>query len=109
MNAPGASAPTPSFPSSQRLLNKVAIVTGSSSGLGRAISLAYNTQGAAVVCADLDPVATAPAKDGDVKATHEVLVERGGKSIFVQCDVTDSQNVMNLIAKTVEEYGRLDM
>ena len=101
--------PTPSFPSSQRLVNRVAIVTGSSSGLGRAISLAYDAQGAAVVCADLNSVAKAPAKEGDVKATHEVIGERGGKSIFVRCDVTDSQDVMDLIAKTVKEYGRLDM
>ena len=112
MNAPtNGSAPTPSFspPASGRLQNKVAAITGASSGLGRAIALAYSAEGAAVVCADLDPVSKAPAKVGDVQATHEVIGERGGKSTFVKCDVTDSQDVQNLVDKAVQEYGRLDM
>lgn len=93
----------------QRLLDKVAIITGASSGLGRAIAIAYATHGAAVVCADLRPVAQVHVKEGDVKATHDVILEGGGKSLFVECDVRDSQSVQSLIAKTVEVYGKLDM
>lgn len=96
-------------PSSQRLLDKTAIITGASSGLGRAIALAYATHGAAVVCADLRPVAEVHVKEGDTKATHEVILESGGKSLFVECDVRDSQSVQRLIARAVEVYGRLDM
>ena len=100
---------TTASPSSQRLLNKIAVVTGASSGLGRAIALAFAAHGAAVVCADLQPVARVQVKEEDVKATHEVILETGGKSVFVECDVRDSQSVQDLIAKTVDTYGRLDM
>ena len=110
MNAPVNSAPTPStsLPTSQRLLNKAAIVTGASSGLGRAIAIAYAAEGAAVVCSDLDPIAKVPA-EGDIQATHEIISERGGKSVFVKCDVTESTEVQELVTAAVKQYGRLDM
>ena len=107
MSANEASATA--FPSPQRLLNKTAVITGASSGLGRAIAIAYAAHGAAVVCADLQPVTQVHTKEEDVKATHEVILETGGQSVFVECDVRNSQSVQHLIAKTVEMYGRLDM
>jgi len=62
------SAPAPSVPprTSYRLLDKVMIVTVASSGLGRAIAIAiaYAAKGAAVVCADLNPVANMHLKEG---------------------------------------------
>ena len=97
------------FASPQRLLNKIAVITGASSGLGRAIATTFAAHGAIVVCADLQPVAQVHIKEEDVKATHEVILETGGKSVFVECDVRDSQSVQHLIAKTVDMYGRLDM
>lgn len=96
-------------PSPQRLANKIAIVTGASSGIGRAIATTFATHGATVVCSDLQPVARVHLNEKDVKATHEVILEHGGKSAFVECDVRDSQSVQDLIAKTVDLYGRLDM
>ena len=96
-------------PSSQRLLGKIAVITGASSGLGRAIALAYAINGATVVCADLQPVAGVHIKEEDIKPTHEQILESGGMGIFVQCDVRDSQSVQGLVARTVESYGRLDM
>lgn len=100
---------TLAFPSAQRLLHKVAVITGASSGLGRAIALAFAAHGATVVCADLRPIAEVLIKEEDVKATHEVIQDNGGKSLFLICDVRDSKSVENLIGLTVEVYGRLDM
>ncbi len=94
---------------SNRLLNKVAIVTGSSSGLGRAITLAYAREGAHVVCADLQPTAKVEIRDEATKSTHEVVREKGGKSVFVETDVGDSGSVRDLVDAAVKEFGRVDM
>lgn len=100
MSAHDASATEPPF--SQRLFDKTAVITGASSGLGRAITYTYATHGATVVCADLQPVAQVYVKEEDVKATHEVILESGRKSLFVECDVRDSQCVQSFNAETVE-------
>ena len=94
---------------SSGLKDKVAIVTGSSSGLGRAISLAYAQEGAILACADLHK--SAKTSDfGDISVdTHDVIVQNGGKAIFVQTDVSISEQVKALVAKTVETFGRVDM
>ncbi|KAI9875012.1 MAG: hypothetical protein M1830_009034, partial [Pleopsidium flavum] len=110
MNAPNQTTPTPSSTGgSNRLLNKVAIITGSSSGLGRAITLAYAREGAHVVCADLHPTAKVDIKDEATKATHELVRERGGKSVFVETDVGDSESVKALVDAAVKEFGRVDI
>lgn len=93
-----------------RLSGRVAIVTGSSSGLGRAIALRYASEGAIVMCADIYPVAKADAGYGLQTPTHEVIKsEAGGKSSFVKVDVREEEQVKEMVAKTVAEFGRLDM
>ena len=92
-----------------RLENKVAIVTGSSSGIGRAIALRYAREGAKVVCADLVPESRAKDPDEHVGSTHEVIRQAGGEAIFQQTDVGDSSQVESLVKSAVEEFGRLDM
>lgn len=94
-----------------RLLNKVAVVTGSSSGLGRAIALAFASHGTKlVVCSDLQPE---PRKgsEGESIATHEVIRQTygEGKARFVKCDVGDSEEVKQVIRAAVEDGGRLDV
>ena len=102
-----------STPASGRLDGKVAIVTGSSSGLGRAIALAFAAQGTRlIICADLQekPASSFGAIAGD-GPTHEVICERygQGKAIFVKADVTVADQVRNLVEQAVEHGGRLDM
>ncbi|KAI9811898.1 MAG: hypothetical protein M1827_005249 [Pycnora praestabilis] len=92
-----------------RLQNKVAIVTGASSGLGRAISLAYSREGAFVVCADLQPTAKSITGDKSDAATHELIQKNGGNAVFIKTDVGDSSEVQAMVAKAVEEFGRLDI
>ncbi|KAF2756112.1 NAD(P)-binding protein [Pseudovirgaria hyperparasitica] len=98
---------TPS--SSLRLQGKVAIVTGASSGLGRAIALAYSVQGALVTCADLKPTARPQVPDELNITTHELIQERGGQAIFVEADVTKTDQVEELVKRTVATWGRLDI
>jgi NAD(P)-dependent dehydrogenase (short-subunit alcohol dehydrogenase family) len=93
--------------SSARLQDKVAIVTGASSGLGRAIAIRYSQEGAKVVCADLTP--TARSQDESEITTHDLIVKKGGKATFVQTDVGEAAQMENLVQVAVREYGRLDM
>jgi NAD(P)-dependent dehydrogenase (short-subunit alcohol dehydrogenase family) len=81
---------------SDRLANKVAVVTGAGSGIGLATARRFAAEGAKVVCADIDPVAGQAAAD-----------EVGG--LFVRVDVTDEDDVRALFQKTVDEYGGLDI
>lgn len=90
-----------------RLQDKVAIVTGSSSGLGRAIAIRYAREGAKVVCADLTE--TARSHEESQITTHESIAKGGGSAIFVQTDVGDAGQMENLVRITVGEFGRLDM
>jgi NAD(P)-dependent dehydrogenase (short-subunit alcohol dehydrogenase family) len=95
-----------------RLANKVAIVTGSSSGIGRAISLAYAREGARVVCADLQPTTRFEASSDEDEtrgATHDRITEAGGEAIFVQVDVTEAEQVEELVKTAVRTWGRLDV
>jgi len=92
-----------------RLDGKIAIVTGASSGIGRATALAFSNEGAAVVCSDIRPSPNPSTTGEDQTATHEVIAKAGGKSLFVQCDVTVASEVESLVQRTVQEFGRLDI
>ncbi|OWY43217.1 NAD(P)-binding protein [Alternaria alternata] len=87
-----------------RLNNRVAIVTGSSQGIGREICHQFFVEGAVLVCADLKPIGK-----GETTSTHEWIVGEGGQAIFVETDVSVASSWEVLIAKAVKTYGRLDI
>lgn len=103
--------PQPPPPPPPRLHSKVCLVTGSSSGLGRAIALAFAHNGAhLIVCADLRPEPR-PGIDGEVAPTHEEIcrVWGEGRAVFVKCDVGVSEEVRRAVEVAVAEGGRLDV
>ena len=80
--------------------NKVAFVTGASTGIGRATALAFAKGGARVMVADIN--ADAGAK------TAYLIKEAGGTAEFIKCDVAKSNEVANAIEKTISLYNSLD-
>ena len=84
-----------------RLTGRTLAITGGSSGIGRAIALAFAREGAFVAVGD---VRTEPREGGT--PTHQLL---GDSGTFVQCDVTDPTDVDRLIDVAVARSGRLDV
>src|SRR5207237_7609791 len=85
----------------KRLAGKIAIVTGSSSGIGKAIALTFAKEGASVVVA-------ARRKELCEKTVTQIR-HGGGDATAVQTDVTDEAQVERLITETVKRYGRRDL
>lgn len=85
---------------SKRFENKVVIVTGGANGLGAASALEFAKEGAKVVIADISDAG---------KEISDKLTADGFSSIFVKTDVSNEQAMINLIEKTVEEFGKLDV
>jgi NAD(P)-dependent dehydrogenase (short-subunit alcohol dehydrogenase family) len=81
------------------LQDKVALVTGGTSGIGRATAIAYAQQQAKVVGRRID-------EGGE---TVRLIQEAGGEAIFVQADVTKEADVKAMVDKTVDVFGRLDI
>ena len=78
--------------------NKVALVTGGSSGIGKATALAFARKGTKVVIADWI----------ENLETMDMIENLGGDAIFIKCDVSKSEDVKALIKKTIATFGRLD-
>jgi NAD(P)-dependent dehydrogenase (short-subunit alcohol dehydrogenase family) len=83
-----------------RLGGKVAIITGSASGMGRAGAIMFAAEGAAVVVSDLN------VEGGE--ATVRDCKERGGRAVFQRANVSEQAEVKALVARALKEYGRLD-
>lgn len=88
---------------SRRLDGRVAIVTGSSSGMGRAFALILAEAGASVVCSDLRPEASPKGFEADKHIpTHTVIASKGRPSIFQKCDMGKTDEIVRLVQVAVE-------
>jgi len=83
------------------LQNKVAIVTGGTSGIGRDTAVLFSKEGAKVVVAG--------RREVEGQETTDLIRAAGGEGIFVQTDVSKTAAVQTLLQKTIDKYGRLDI
>lgn len=103
--------PTGAWPDvAPRLLDRVAVVTGSSSGHGRAIAFRLAREGAAVLCLDLRRSALPDGFEPDIDVdTDSVIESHGGRAEFVETDVTSAQALESAADRAVEAFGRIDV
>jgi NAD(P)-dependent dehydrogenase (short-subunit alcohol dehydrogenase family) len=92
-----------SYEGTGKLRDRVAIITGGDSGIGRAVALAFAREGADVVLAYL------PGEEEDGQATAALVKEAGRKAITVPGDLTDEAACDELVQRTVVELGRVDI
>ncbi|MCL4870975.1 MAG: SDR family oxidoreductase [Anaerolineae bacterium] len=85
---------------SETLRDKIVLVTGGASGIGRVTAYALAQVGAVVALADVDEAGGAE--------TAQVIQERGGQALFVPTDVGNAAAVQSLITQIISQYGRLD-
>lgn len=83
------------------LSDKIALITGSAAGIGRAIALSFAENGANVVINDID-------ESGGVMVAKEIEAI-GGKSLFMKADVTEQEQVNDMVTHIMEKYGRIDI
>lgn len=94
----------------KRLKGRVAIITGSSSGFGRAIALKFAAEGAKIVCSDLRKDADNKGFEKDlIVPTDEAISKAGGEAVFVKCDVTKLKDVKALVKAAIDNFKQLDI
>ena len=86
----------------KRLQDKVAIVTGGNTGIGRAVALAYAEEGAHVAIAWI-------ARESDARSLVDAIEQKGRRALAVRCDVTVEHEVEALVAGVKETLGRIDV
>lgn len=85
----------------KQLENKVALVTGAGSGIGKAVAISYAKEGAKVIVNDINE------ENGQLVVNQ--IKSAGGEAFFIKADVANEEDIKNLIKKTVEKYGKLDI
>lgn len=91
-----------SYRGSERLQGKVALITGGDSGIGRAIAIAFAREGADVLISYLN-------EHEDAQETARWIERAGRKAVLMPGDIQDKQHCRALVARAVEELGRLDI
>lgn len=88
--------------------NKTVIITGASRGIGKAIGLRLAKEGANIVIASKS-VEENPKLGGTIFSAAEEMEAAGGKALAVQCDIRFEDQVQNVVDKTVEKFGGIDI
>lgn len=86
----------------KRLKNKVAIITGGDSGIGRAVALAYIREGAKVVIVYYD-------EHEDANDTKKLIEERGGQCLLISGDLGDPSFCDSVVKKTLDKFSKIDI
>lgn len=91
-----------SYKGSGKLADRVAIITGGDSGIGRAVALAFAREGADVVISYLN-------EDEDAQETRRVVEESGRRGLLIGGDIRDRAHCQTIVDRTIEEFGQLDI
>ena len=91
-----------SYTGSGRLTNKVALITGADSGIGRAVAFAFAREGADVAISYLD-------EHEDAQETARWVEAAGSRCLLLPGDLTQKQHCENIVAETVGQFGRIDV
>ena len=92
----------PNYVGSGKLRDKVAIITGGDSGLGRACSIAYVKEGAKVVIVYLN-------ETRDAKDTKEYIDNLGGECLLIKSDISNHDNCKKIVETVINKYGKIDI
>jgi NAD(P)-dependent dehydrogenase (short-subunit alcohol dehydrogenase family) len=84
-----------------RLQGKVALITGSASGIGKSSALLFAQEGAQMIVNDLD--------EAKGQETVQEIEAAGGSAIFIQADVTNADSVKAMVDRVIEQFGRIDV
>src|SRR5438045_2646373 len=93
----------PAYIPSEKLLDKVAIITGGDSGIGRAVAVLYAREGADVAIVYL------PEEQQDASETKAAVAAEGRECLLIPGDVTDPKFCRKAIQQTVRKFGKLDI
>ncbi|MFD0931126.1 SDR family oxidoreductase [Psychroflexus salinarum] len=81
--------------------NKVVIITGASSGIGKATALAFSNEGAKLVLSDV--------QDDEGETLAEEIRKKGNECIYMHCDISKPADVQKMVKESVKKFGRLDI
>jgi NAD(P)-dependent dehydrogenase (short-subunit alcohol dehydrogenase family) len=93
----------PNYKGAEKLLGKVALITGGDSGIGRAVAVLFAREGADVAIVYL------PVEQEDAEATRAAVEREGRSCLFLPGDVTNAEFCRDAVAQTVRAFGRLDI